>query len=59
MNIRDIEIIIDDAHKGHKVFKMSKVQAMYSILSTFEYSCSSIMMASVLNPFALKSMITL
>ena len=55
MNIRDIEKIIDDAHKGHEIFKMNKEQAMYSTLSTFEYSCSSVMMASVLNPFALKS----
>ena len=55
MNIRDIEKIIDDAHKGHEIFKMNRAQAMYSILSTFEYTCSSAMMASVLNPFALKS----
>ena len=55
MSIRDIEKIIDDAHKGHEIFKMNKEQAMYSTLSTFEYSCSSVMMASVLNPFALKS----
>ena len=55
MNIRDIEKIIDDAHKGHEIFKMNRVQAMYSILSTCEYTCNSAMMASVLNPFALKS----
>ena len=55
MNVRDVEKIIDDAHKGHEIFKMNRVQAMYSILSTFEYTCNSAMMASVLNPFALKS----
>ncbi len=55
MDVRDIEKIIDVAHKKHKIFKMNKVQAMYSILSAFEYACSSTMMASVLNPSALKS----
>lgn len=55
MKIRDIEKVIDDAHKEHEIFKMNRVQAIYAILSTFEYTCSSVMMRSVLNPFALKS----
>lgn len=55
LNIRNIEKIIDDAHKGHEIFKINREQAMYSILSTFEYTCSSVIMASVLNPFALKN----
>jgi len=59
LNIRDIELIIDDAHKGHEIFKINRMQAMYSILSTFEYTCSSSMMASAINPFALKNITNL
>ena len=59
MNIPDIENIIDDAHKGHKIFKINRALAIYSILSTFEYTCSSSMMESILNPFALKNIIDL
>lgn len=55
MKVRDVEKIIDEEHKGHEIFKINRLQAMYSVLSTFEYTCSSVMMASVLNPFALKS----
>ena len=55
MDIRDVEKIIDEAHKGLDFFKTNRMQAVYSILSVFEYTCSSIMMASVLNPFALKN----
>lgn len=55
MNIRDIEKIIDNAHKGHEIFKMCREQAMYSVLSTFEDMCSSAMMASILNPFVLRN----
>ena len=59
MKIRDVEKIIDDTHKEHEIFKMNRMQAIYSILSTFEYLCSSTMLTSVLNPFAVKSIVDL
>ena len=35
-NVRDIEIIIDETHKNHKILKLHKKQATYDILTTFE-----------------------
>lgn len=57
MKIREIEKIIDNAHKEHEVFKMNKTEALYVTLSTFEELCSSVLMESVLNPFALKQIV--
>lgn len=57
MEIREIEKIIDDAHKNHIILTLSRKQAMYDVLSTFEDMCSLIFMGSVLNPFALKQIV--
>ena len=53
-NVRDIEIIIDEAHKGHEILKLYKKQATHDILATFEDMCSLVLMNSILNPFTLK-----
>lgn len=56
-NVRDIEKIVDEAHKGHDVLKLHKKQATHDILATFEDMCSLVFMSSMLNPFALKQIV--
>lgn len=56
-NVRDIEIIIDEAHKGHEILKLYKKQATHDILATFEDMCSLVVMGSILNPFALRKIV--
>ena len=36
MEIREIEKIIDEAHKTHEEFKLPKNQAMHDVLASFE-----------------------
>lgn len=57
MNIREIEDIIDHVHDNHPFFKINKNQAIYNILSVFQDCCTTSMMASVLNPSYLKSIV--
>ena len=57
MDIREIENIIDHVHDKHPFFNIKKNQAIYDILSVFQDCCTSSMMASVLNPCALRSII--
>lgn len=57
MDIREIENIIDHVHDEHPFFKIKKNQAIYDILSVFQDCCTTSMMASVLNPYGLKSII--
>lgn len=57
VDIREIENIIDHVHDGHPFFKIKKNQAIYDILSVFQDCCTTSMMASVLNPYSLKSII--
>lgn len=57
MNIREIEKIVDHVHDNHPFFKTKRNQAIYEILSVFQDCCTSLMMVSVLNPYALKSII--
>lgn len=52
MDIREIEKIIDDAHKNHPFFASSKRCAIIKLLATFEDMCSLSMAASILNPVA-------
>lgn len=47
-SVRDIEIIIDEAHKGHEILKLYKKQATHDILATFEDMCSLVLMGSIL-----------
>lgn len=56
-NVRDIEKIIDEAHKGHAILKLHKKQATHDILATFEDMCSLVFMGSMLNPFSLKQIV--
>ena len=56
-SVRDIEIIIDEAHKGHEILKLYKKQATHDILATFEDMCSLVLMGSILNPFALRKIV--
>lgn len=56
-NVRDIEIIIDEAHKNHEILKLHKKQATYDILTTFEDMCSQVFMGSMLDPFLLKKIV--
>ena len=56
-NVRDIEKIIDEAHKGHEILKLHKKQATYDILASFENMCSLVLMGSVLNPFSFKQIV--
>lgn len=56
-NVRDIEKIIDEAHKGHEVLKLNQEQATYDILTTFEEMCSLVFQSAVLNPFVLKQIV--
>ena len=53
MDIREIEKIIDDAHKLHPFFTNSKRNATIKLLVTFEDMCSLSMAESILNPMAL------
>ncbi len=57
MEIREIEKIIDEAHKTHEVLKLPKIQAMYDVLASFEDMCSLTLMGSVLNPMELKGIV--
>ena len=57
MEIREIEKIIDEAHKTHEVFKLPKNQAMHDVLASFEDMCSLTLMGSVLNPLGLKGIV--
>lgn len=57
MEIREIEKIIDEAHKTHEVLKLPKIQAMYDVLASFEDMCSLTLMGSVLNPLGLKGIV--
>lgn len=57
MDIREIENIIDHVHDNHPFLKKKKNQAIYDILSIFQDCCTASMMASVLNPGRLKSII--
>lgn len=57
MAIREIEKIIDEAHKTHEVFKLPKNQAMHDVLASFEDMCSLTLMGSVLNPLGLKGIV--
>ena len=57
MRIREIENIIDHAHEEHSVFKLSKKQATFNALATFEDVCRCILMGSIFNPFGLKEII--
>lgn len=57
MKIRDIEKVINEAHKKHEILKLSKKQATYDILASFQDMCSLVLMGSVLNPFALKQIV--
>ncbi len=54
MKIREIENIIDHAHEEHSVFKLSKKQATFNALETFEDVCRCVLMGSIFNPFGLK-----
>lgn len=56
-NVRDIEKIIDEAHKEHAILKLHKKQAIHDILATFEDMCSLVFMGSMLNPFSLKQIV--
>ena len=56
-NVRNIEKIIDEAHKGHAILKLHKKQAIYDVLATFEDMCSLASMCSMLNPFSLKQIV--
>lgn len=47
-NVRDIEKIIDEAHKEHAILKLHKKQAIHDILATFEDMCSLVFMGSML-----------
>ena len=53
MDIREIENIIDQEHDGHPVFNVSKEQAIYDLLTSFEEFCSSSVICSMLNPTAI------
>ncbi len=57
MEIREIEKIIDEAHKAHKILRLPKVQAMYDVLASFEDICSLKLMASIFNPLSLKEIV--
>lgn len=57
MNIREIENIIDHVHDKHPFFKLKKNQAIYNILSAFQDGCTTSLMASILNPIRLKSIV--
>lgn len=57
MDARDIEKIIDVEHVDNNFFKSGKKQAMFDMLSSFEDICGLIVMASVLNPFALRQIV--
>lgn len=50
-NVRDIEKIIDEAHKEHAILKLHKKQAIHDILATFEDMCSLVFMGSMLTIF--------
>lgn len=54
MNIREIERIIDEYHKNHKFLSGNKIQLMYELLTIFEDLCACSVMASILNPLALR-----
>lgn len=54
MNIREIEKIIDEYHKKHVFLSGNKKQLMYELMTTFEDLCACTVMASMLNPIALK-----
>ena len=54
MNIREIEKIIDEFHKNHEFLSGNKMQLNYEILSTFEDVCMCTVLASILNPLALR-----
>lgn len=57
VEIREIEKIIDEAHKAHEILKLPKIQAMYDILASFEDMCNLILMGGVLNPLGLKGIV--
>lgn len=57
MVIREIEKIVDEAHKTHEILKLPKVQAIYDVLASFEDMCSLILMGSALNPLGLKEIV--
>lgn len=48
MNIREIEKIIDNNHRGLPIFKLNREQALYSVLSVFEDICWTGSLTSVL-----------
>lgn len=54
MNIREIEKIIDEFHKNHEFLSGNKMQLNYEILATFEDVCMCTVLASILNPLALR-----
>lgn len=54
LDIREIETIIDNHHKGHAFLSGSKLQLSYELLTSFEDLCLCTALASMLNPFALR-----
>lgn len=57
MNIREIESIIDHVHENHPAFNQAKNQLMYELLTTFEDICSLKVLASMLNPLAMRQIV--
>lgn len=57
MEIREIEKVIDEGHKDHKILKLPKMQAIYNTLASFEDMCSLKCMASVFNPIRIKEIV--